>query len=174
MPKVSLPTDRYILQCIYDMYAAEYPGDMGANGKRVNEPYVPIDIRSVAKRVGMSPELLFGRLYYHLDQKHRYTQDNGALVSLFTIKVGDKRHAVQFPYLASILASQNQEFRRFLLGPSIAVFATGISLASLFIAVSKDVNIPRENSALRATAVKTDQETKPRSDTTLPSPPLAR
>jgi len=38
----------------------------------VNDPFVPIDVRAVASRLKTKPELLFGRLYYHLESKHRY------------------------------------------------------------------------------------------------------
>jgi hypothetical protein len=137
LPTVKLPTDRYLLQCIYDMYKADYPGPKDAAGRGLNDPYVPIDVRAVAAKVGMSPELVFGRLYFHLDQKYRYKQDNEVNVSLFSLKVGEKRHAVQFPYLASILASQNQEFRRFALGLGISCFALGVSVVSLLVSILK-------------------------------------
>ena len=134
---VRLPTDRYLLQCIYDMYQADYPGPKAAAGPGANDPYVPINVHAVAAKVGMSPELVFGRLYFHLDQKYRYKHDNGVTVSLFTLKVEEKRHAVQFPYLASILAAQNQEFRRFAVGLTMSSVALGVSLVSLLVSILK-------------------------------------
>jgi hypothetical protein len=89
---MKLPTDRYVLECIFRMYESSYPG-----ANKSNDPYVAIDIGALAKEIGCNPELLFGRLYYHLDAKYRYKQNNGALVSLFQIQIGGKRHAVQFP-----------------------------------------------------------------------------
>jgi hypothetical protein len=100
-----LPSDRAVLQCIYDIYKDSYPGPKSAAGKPENDPYIAIDVHAVAKKLECSPELLFGRLYYHLDKKHRYKQDDGSLVPLFYLKVGEKRHAVNFPYLASVLAA---------------------------------------------------------------------
>ena len=132
-----LPTDRYVLQCIFDMYSSNYPGTEGHDGRRVNDPYLAIDIPAVAVRLGCSPELLFGRLYYHLDQKYRYKQDDDTIVPLFYLKVGEKRHAVHFPYLASILAGQNQEFRRYILSLSFSTAALAVAITSLFVSLTK-------------------------------------
>lgn len=92
-----LPSDRKVLECIYEMYEASYPGDHSRTGSNENDPYVAIDVPAVAAKLNCKPELLFGRLYYHLDFKHRYTQENGALVPFFYLKVGDKRHAIHLP-----------------------------------------------------------------------------
>lgn len=134
---IKLPTDRYLLQCIFDMYVADYPGPKNARGVGLNDPYVPIDIPAVAMRVGMSQELVFGRLYFHLDQKHRFKHEGGATTSLFHLKVGEKRHAVQFPYLAAVLAEKNQEFRRYTLTLVLSAVALGVSIASLIVNLSK-------------------------------------
>ena len=78
-----LPTDRQVLRCIYEMYDAAYPGVPPGEVRGENDPYLSIDVYAVAKLLDCKPELLFGRLYYYLDAKHRYKQENGALVSLF-------------------------------------------------------------------------------------------
>jgi len=98
-----LPTDRQVLKCIYEMYLPMYPGaQSGSRGE--NDPYLSIDVPAVAVKLGCKPELLFGRLYCDLDYRHRYQQDDGVKVPLFTLQHGEKRHAVNFPYLAAILA----------------------------------------------------------------------
>jgi hypothetical protein len=102
-----LPTDREILMCIYEMYEASYPGVVPGQVRGENDPYLPVNLHAVARRLSCKPELLFGRLYYHLDAKHRYKQDNGAVVSLFHLNFQGKGHAVHFPYLAAILASHD-------------------------------------------------------------------
>ncbi len=134
---IKLPTDRFLLQCIFDMYARDYPGPKDERGAGVNDPYVPIDVHAVAKKVGMPPELVFGRLYFHLDQKYRYKHEGGATTALFQLKVGDKRHAVQFPYLAAILAEKNLEFRRYTLTLGLSTLALGVSVASLVVSFAK-------------------------------------
>jgi hypothetical protein len=132
-----LPTDRYILECIFLMYERDYPGPTSASSRGENDPYVPVDLPAVAKEVGCSPELLFGRLYFHLNQKHRYKQANGADVSLFELNIESKGHSVQFPYLASILAGLNQEFRRQLITYGVSFTALGISISSLAVSILK-------------------------------------
>jgi hypothetical protein len=132
-----LPTDRYLLASIFDMYQSTYPGPKKAEGGGENGPYLSIDIPALAKKLECTPELLFGRLYYHLDQKYRYKQDNGSIVPLFYLKVGDKRHAVHFPYLASILAGQNQEFRKYIVSLCVSFFALAVSVTSLAVSLMK-------------------------------------
>ncbi|WP_020162990.1 hypothetical protein [Methyloversatilis discipulorum] len=132
-----LGTDRYILQCIFNMYLRDYPGPREPGGRGANDPYIAIDIHALAHRMKCSPELLFGRLYYHLDQKHRYKRESGAVVSLFTLQAGEKRHAVNFPFLAAILAEKNQEFRRHVLALAISFLALGVSTASLLLSFAK-------------------------------------
>ena len=119
------------------MYESSYPGPKDASGRGENDPYVAIDLHAVASKLGCNAELLFGRLYYHLEAKYRYKQDNGAIVSLFYLKIGDKLHAVQFPYLASILAGFNQEFRRHVISLAVSFAALGISVASLIVSIFK-------------------------------------
>jgi hypothetical protein len=116
------------------MYQSSY-GAKTASGRRENDPYVSIDVTAIAKKLECNPELLFGRLYYHLDHKYRYKQEDGALVPLFHLQVGDKRHAVQFLYLASILAGLNQEFRRQWVPLGVSLFSLGVSLTSIIVSI---------------------------------------
>ena len=132
-----LPTDRRVLECIFEMYESSYPGPKAATGRGENDPYVAIDIPAVAAKLDCNPELLFGRLYYHLDHKHRYKQDNGSIVPLFYLEVGGKRHAVQFPYLASVLATFNQDHNRFLVSLVVSIAALVLSVASLAVSFVK-------------------------------------
>lgn len=131
----TLPSDRFVLQCIYDMYKDQYPGPKRESGRAENDPYIAINVPAVAKKLQCSSELLFGRLYYHLDKKHRYKQENGSLVPLFYLKVGEKKHAVNFPYLASVLASENRDYVRFLLPLGLSSLALVVSIVSLVIGI---------------------------------------
>ena len=117
------------------MYQSSYPGKKDASGRGENDPYVSIDIRAIASKLNCNPELLFGRLYFHLDQKYRYKQDDGALVLLFQIKFEGKAHAVQFPYLAAILAGLNQDFRRQVFPLAVSFLSLGVSLASFVVSI---------------------------------------
>jgi hypothetical protein len=125
-----LPTDREILKCIFNMYEDSYPGEkVGAKGR--SDPYVPVDLWAVAARLDTTAELLFGRLYYHLDAKHRYKQDSGSWVNLFLLNVENKGHSVHFPYLSAILAGHNQEYRKQFWSMAFSVLALVLSVASL-------------------------------------------
>lgn len=113
------------------MYQGEYPGSLNPAGRGANDPYLPIDLRAVAKRLRCQPELLFGRLYYPLDAKYRYKQDSGAHVNLFDLNYQHKGHAVHFPYLASILAGMEQEHRKTLWSLALSIAALIVSAISL-------------------------------------------
>jgi hypothetical protein len=126
-----LPTDREILRCIFEMYEPAYPGKEPGEARGKNDPYLPIKVPEVASRLGCSPEMLFGRLYYHLDAKYRYTQDNDAYVHLFSLKVGAERHCVNFPYLAAVLAEKDEEHKRQLWSLRVAIVALVLSVASI-------------------------------------------
>ncbi len=122
-----LPTERQILKCILDLYESNYPGE----APKENDPYMPIDVKEVATRLKCKPELLFGYLYYYLDHKYRYQNDSGVWTNLFSIKVGEKRHCVNYPYLAGILASNEVEHRRNLWSLRLSGAAVTLSLISI-------------------------------------------
>jgi hypothetical protein len=125
-----LPTDREVLSCIFEMYESAYPGETNG-GKGVNDPYIPVDLWAVAERLDTKPELLFGRLYFHLDAKHRYQQNDGAWVNLFHLNVANKGHSVHFPYLAGILAGHDQEYRKQFWSMAFSTLALVLSVVSL-------------------------------------------
>lgn len=128
---MTLPTDRKILRCIFKMYESSYPGKEPGDARGKNDPHLPIKVHDVAIRLGCSPEMLFGRLYYHLDAKYRYTQDNDAQVNLFSLKVGSQMHCVNFPYLAAVLAEKDDEHKRQLWSLGVAIAALVLSVASI-------------------------------------------
>lgn len=127
----ALPTDREILKRIFEMYEPSYPGTALGETRGKNDPYMPIDLRAVASRLDCKPEMLFGRLYYHLDAKYRYAQDDGAQVHLFSIEVGSEQYCVNFPYLAAVLAEKDLEHRRQLWSLVAAFAALVLSVASI-------------------------------------------
>ncbi len=129
--KNTIVTDREILRCIHDMYQDQYPGPELAGGKRQNDPYLPIAVREVAARLGTAPEMLFGRLYYHLDAKYRYKYNAGAETHLFAMKVGEKMHCVHFPYLSAVLAEREAEHRQFWWTLWLSIAALVLSAASI-------------------------------------------
>lgn len=127
------PTDREILERIHDRYLDKF-GRFDRNNpenERSSKIYVPIDCEAIANDLGVDPDIVFGRLYYHLDKKYGYTQDNGAKVHLFTMAVGDDRHAVHFPMLSAVLAELQQSWFRFTVPLIMSGIALAISVISL-------------------------------------------
>lgn len=124
---MKLPTERQVLRCIYEQYESEYPGSRPGE----NDPYIAIDVNGVAEKLRCKPQLLFGYLYYHLDAKHLYQMGEATHVHLFALKVGDKRHGVNFPYLAALLANHDLEHRRQLWSVSLSLVALVFSAAAV-------------------------------------------
>jgi hypothetical protein len=121
-----LKTDREILRALYDMYQADYP----AKG----DPFIPVDVHAVAKRLRCHPELLFGRLYYDMGTRlrHRNPSDpNTTVASVFEKAVGDKRHCINFPYVVALLAGMEAERRRNHLSVVLSVVALAVSIVGL-------------------------------------------
>ena len=126
-----LPTEREVLRCIYRMYESSYPGVPPGSVRDENDPYLSIDVAAVGDELNCKAELLFGYLYYHLDAKHRYKQSENTSVHLFALKVGNKRHGVNFPYLAALLANHDLEHRRQLWSVGLSLLALALSAGAI-------------------------------------------
>ena len=122
-------SDRLILKKIYKLYLAEFKSF--DEGNRVNKVYVPIDCKLVAKGLNMDPEIIFGRLYYHLEKKYGYKQSDGSAVNLFCMEIDGDRHVVHFPLLSAVLAEEEQSFLRFSTPIILSLFAIGLSVLAL-------------------------------------------
>lgn len=120
----SLPTERKVLRCIYDMYESSYLGNLP-------RPFVPIDMKAVAQKLNCSQHLLFGYLSHHLDHKHRYQTGEDTFVHLFAPQVGELRHAVNFPYLAALLAGHDQEHSKFAWSLGVSLVALALSVGAI-------------------------------------------
>ncbi|MCP5304368.1 MAG: hypothetical protein H6953_02885 [Chromatiaceae bacterium] len=121
-------TDRRLLRKIYDRYYDDFVAFDRSDPKRAAKVYVPIDCAAIAKEFGTDPDIVFGRLYYHLDKKYGYKKEDGAKVSLFSMETGSDRHTVHFPLLAAVLAEHEQSYYRFLvpLWASLAALAFSV------------------------------------------------
>ena len=107
-----LPTNLKVLECIYSEYKKDFHKISRDDPEGISKIYVPIDVRHIAQKLGTDEYELFGRLYYQLDQKYRYKQDNGSLVHLFAFKVGKDPHCINYPYLAAVLSEYRTEDKR--------------------------------------------------------------
>jgi len=96
--------------------------------------YVPIDCKLIAKKLNVDPDIVFGRLYYHLDKKYSYENSDGSKVHLFALKVGNDSHAINFPVLSAVLADLEEKQWRF----TLPILITSLlSMAALIISIIK-------------------------------------
>jgi hypothetical protein len=123
----SIPTERKLLRCIYDMYAGSFP----IEGSSVGKVMVAIDIEAVAKKLACDKHILFGYLYYHVDHKYRHSSGENSSIHLFAPKAGELRHAINLPYLAAILAGQDQEHSKFIWSLGVSLVALALSVGAI-------------------------------------------
>ena len=128
MGKPIIPTDREILQKIFDRYYEKYAEFSREAPSRSAKIYVPIDCSEVSRNFGIDVDIVFGRLYYHLEKKFGYTQPDGSKVHFFMLKAGSDSHCVNFPLLTSALAGLHEEHRK-------QTWAVGFSIASLIVSI---------------------------------------
>ena len=129
------PTDREILKRIYQECADAFNQvDLEEPESRSRLIYLPIDVNHIAGKLGMNQHLLYGRLYFHLDHKYRYTQADGGMVHLFAKKVGKDINCINYPYLAAIVSERDVEHKRNLRSLQISIIS--ICIASVTAAVT--------------------------------------
>ncbi|HBK48080.1 MAG TPA: hypothetical protein DDZ74_01700 [Pseudomonas sp.] len=126
-----IPPEQVVLRSIYDLYYDSYIHKKALD--QLAEIFIEIDVSLVADALKVDRHLLFGYLR-HLDRKYIIrSKPNVAEAHLFAIKVGNLRHAVDFPYLAAILSALELEHRRFNWTRGLSVLALIISLAALIV-----------------------------------------
>lgn len=130
-----IPTDLEILNAIYARYYDDFVQFTKRGVERTSKIHVPIDIEAVAKDMNVDPDIIFGRLYYHLNRKHGYKDDQGVHVDLFSMRVGGDRHCIQFPLMASVLSNLRTENRKFRIATSMAAISLLISVVSFILSV---------------------------------------
>lgn len=129
---MKFPSEREVLHCVAKMYESSYPGSRPGE----NDPYLPVDVTAVAQKLACKPELLFGYLYYYLDHKHRYETAPHTWTHLFALKVGERRHCVNYPYLVGILAAHDVEHTRSQWAIWLSIAALVLSLAAIVVQVA--------------------------------------
>ncbi|MCS2609287.1 hypothetical protein [Halomonas dongshanensis] len=134
---MKIPTDLEILNTIYRMYYSDFSAFERGDGSRASKIYVPIDCKEIAGRLKVDPDIVFGRLYYHLEKRYGYKKDDGSNVHFFAFKVGSDSKCVNFPLMTSVLAGLRQEKRKFWIGTAIAVLALIVSTVSLTVSVTQ-------------------------------------
>lgn len=123
-------TDRLLLKKIYELYYSDFCSRQDKTEDNSGKIYIPIDCNLIAQVLKMNPQIIFGRLYYNLDKKYGYKQDNGTSVHLFSLKVGKERHCINFPMLSAVLAELEQSYYRYTIPITISLFALVFSILS--------------------------------------------
>lgn len=126
------PTDYKILKTIYNDYYNDFIDFNPSNAQRSVKMYVPISFDRLEHKLGANKSIIFGRLYYHLNKKYSYKNDNGSRVDLFLLGLNKEKHLIQFAMLSSILANLQDNRRHHLWPIYISAFAVLVSLISLF------------------------------------------
>ncbi|MBN1461921.1 MAG: hypothetical protein JXA57_20515 [Armatimonadetes bacterium] len=132
---MKVPTDYKILNEIYDRYYGAFAAFSVESPDRATKLFVPIDIQAIAGHMGVDGDIVFGRLYYHLDKKYGYKNDDGSWVRFFTPRAGTGQNCVNFPLLGAVLAGLREERRKDIWAIGVAVTSLLISIVSIVIAI---------------------------------------
>jgi hypothetical protein len=142
-----LPTDIEILNEVYERYYdvfAQYVANARTTDAearttedeaRDSKIYVPIDIAAIASGLRVDGDIVFGRLYYYLEERYGYTKEDGSRVHFFALRAGKDRHCVNFPLLGSVLADLRDQARKHGTATWIAVGSLVVSLVSIAISI---------------------------------------
>jgi hypothetical protein len=129
---VKVPTDLKILNKIYTMYYEEFSSfTRGQENGRQTKIYVPINCSDIARALGVDNDIVFGRLYYHLNSLYSYKHEDGTKVSFFAKKIGNDEKCIHFPLLASVLAGLQEDNKKFNYTLWLSVVAIVVSSIAL-------------------------------------------
>jgi len=131
----AIPTDESLLAEIYRRYLKAFSAHSEDNRTRSTKIWMPVDIDALGKKYRCDPELLFGRLYYHFNQKYGSSTEDGASVNFFTTHMNDDRNVVNFPLLTSVLADLQDDRKRFRVSTRLAALSLIVSSISIFLAI---------------------------------------
>ncbi|WP_448694979.1 hypothetical protein [Pseudomonas moraviensis] len=126
------PSDLMVLDIIYKLYYEEFANhsvEKDVQNSRKSKIFVPINCEMIAKELNVDRDIVFGRLYYHMQQKYGYIKDDGSKVAFFTAIAGEEDRCVNFPLLASVLAGLQQENNKFLWATIMSGIALTVSIA---------------------------------------------
>jgi hypothetical protein len=130
------PTDFELLRAIYERHKSDYEARAAAGG--LGRIFVPLDIPAIATDLGTDENMVFGRLYHHLEEIHGQKRDPTnphPRKTFFTPRIGPDDavlvNAINFPLMEAVLASHWQERDRDRRTFWISVVSIGIAITSL-------------------------------------------
>jgi hypothetical protein len=92
-----VPTDIEILNKIFDKYYDTFKFYLKDKPNSAAKIYIPIDIAQIAKVLKVDVDIVFGRLYYDVENKYSYKNDENDIVYFFALRIKDEIHCVNFP-----------------------------------------------------------------------------
>ncbi len=131
-----IPTERELLLEIYRVNYDSFKAYSEQNKTRSTKIWVPINLEMLARKFRTDPDIIFGRLYYHLNEKYSHTASDGSKAEFFAIRIGGDNHCVNFPYLSSILGGLQDEQRKFVIATGIACISLLLSIVSIVLVTS--------------------------------------
>lgn len=100
-------TDRKLLSVIKKLYEKKFLEFVNNPEKKTF--YIPIDCELIGGKMQSNGQMVFLRLYYFLEKKYGYKQDNGYNVSFFSRGIGDEINCINYPYMCAVLAEMNEK-----------------------------------------------------------------
>lgn len=82
---MKVPSDLDILEAIYKEYYQAFTSYEKGDDSRKTKVYVPIDCSKIAKLLKTNGDIVFGRLYFYLQNKYGYKKNNGLNMDFFAL-----------------------------------------------------------------------------------------
>lgn len=130
-----MPTDLVLIETIYQQNYNNFANFSDTNKTRSSKIWLPLNIEDLANHFKLDADIIFGRLYYHLNEKYSHQKQDGTKSEFFAIRIGADHHCINFPYLSSILATLKDEQGKFMITTVIAGLSLIISITSMIVAI---------------------------------------
>lgn len=130
------PTDLKILRLIYNLYYEEFKNfsmEAGVENGRKSKIFVPIDCKLIARELNVDADIVFGRLYYDMQERFGYTRQDGSKVAFYTPIAGELNRCINFPMLASVLAGLEEENSKAQWAIYLSLCATVVSIIAIVV-----------------------------------------
>jgi hypothetical protein len=131
---MKLPTDLRLLKFIYKKYYGVFISFSKEEKTRATKIFVPVSIKEIAIHFNVDEDIIFGRLYYYLNKKYGYRDEDNSLVSIFA-SLNEDGHCVNFALLSSVLASLQEDNSRFWTTTIIAFYATVLAAIAVIVSL---------------------------------------
>ncbi|WP_146257886.1 hypothetical protein [Pseudomonas putida] len=112
---------------------ANFSKKAGAENGRKSKIFVPIDCELIANQLNVDADIVFGRLYYHMQEKYGYTKEDGSKVAFYSPIAGENSRCVNFPLLASVLAGLEDENSKAQAAIYLSLFATAVAIIAVVV-----------------------------------------